>query len=210
MMRAKAKLEDELGLEDLRVNAPANNNCATFKMLADAGATDVEPGTGIMGSSLFHAEHEEMAEIPAQLYVTEVMHKWENQIYTLGAGAAYLETYGVLEEPHPCLAGTSFDEARNQRTTLRERGVIDYHIVCDDHPDIDVGDTAVYALHPQFFVTRAYVAAVSGISAGSPRVEGLFDCATNALDEDFRPIPYAEVNARVDDYLANRAGAVTA
>jgi predicted amino acid racemase len=210
MLRAKAKLEGELGLENLRVNAPANNNCATFKLLADAGATDVEPGTGIMGSSLFHAEHPEMAEIPAQVYVTEVMHRWEGQIYTLGAGAAYLETYGVLKEPHPCLAGKSLEEARNQRTTLRERGVIDYHMVCDDNPDIEIGDTAVYALHPQFFVTRAYVTAVSGISEGAPRVEGIFDCATNALDENFQQIPQAEINRRVDDFVASRRSAVTA
>ena len=93
MMRAKALLEDSLGVGPLRVNAPSFNNTLTFAMLAEHGATDVEPGTGLLGSSLAHAYHD-LPEMPAQVLVSEVMHHWEGEAYTLGAGLTYMETYG--------------------------------------------------------------------------------------------------------------------
>ena len=38
----------------------------------------------------------------------------------------------------------------------------------------EVGDTVVFGFRAQMFVTRAYVAAVSGISKGRPKVEGIY------------------------------------
>lgn len=105
MLRAKEKLETELGLKDLRVNAPAFNNCATFRMLAEHGATDVESGIGLLGSSLAHA-YQDLAEKPAQVYVTEVMHEWDGEAYTLGGGLTYIETLGGEQEyPICCIVG---------------------------------------------------------------------------------------------------------
>jgi predicted amino acid racemase len=209
MIEAKALLERELGLEDLRVNAPANNTTVTFGMLAEAGATDVEPGTGIMGGSLAHVTRD-MPELPAQVYVSEIMHEWDGEVYALGGGATYLETYGGrLTEPHQCLVGTTLDEAHDNRLELIERGVIDYHLVCSSDARAEPGDTAVFGLHPQYYVNRCYVAVASGISAGEPRVEGLFDCSGNALDENFAPVAPADVVARLDEYVTRRA-AVTA
>jgi predicted amino acid racemase len=194
MLRAKAKLENELGLKDLRVNAPAFNNCATFKMLAEHGVTDVEPGIGLLGSSLAHA-YEDLAEKPAQLYVSEVMHHWDGEAYTLGGGLTYIETSGVDHEYQiRCITGTSFDEAKDNFLPMIERGIIDYHGVCTD-PDgkAKVGDTAIYALRAQFFVNRCYVAIVTGISTGEPKVEALCDPLGTVLDADFNPRPVDEV-----------------
>jgi predicted amino acid racemase len=208
MMRAKELLERELGLEELRVNAPANNTVATFEMLARAGATDVEPGTGIMGASLAHAARD-LAEMPAQVFVSEVMHEWEGDVYTLGGGATYLETYGGrLSDPHECIVGSTFEDARENRLQLKDRGVIDYHLVCGAGR-ASVGDSAIYALHPQYYVNRGYVAVASGISRGEPRVEGLFDSACTALDADFRPIAPEVVMDRLNAFLAERVPAAT-
>jgi predicted amino acid racemase len=204
MLKAKEILERELGLSDLRVNAPAFNNCATFAMLAEHGATDVEPGIGLLGSSLAHA-YQDLAEKPAQVYVSEVMHHWDGEAYTLGGGLTYVETSGGPHEyPVRCVTGTSFDEAKDNFLTLVERGIIDYHGVLADGEKAHVGDTAIYALRAQFFVTRAYVAIVSGISTGEPRLEDLFDSAGNALDRDFAVIPAPQVVDKIERVIAER------
>jgi predicted amino acid racemase len=204
MLKAKELLESQLGLRDLRVNAPAFNNCATFQMLAEHGATDVEPGIGLTGSSLAHA-YQDLAEKPAQVYVSEVMHHWDGEAYTLGGGLTYVETSGGPHEyPVRCITGTSFDQAKDNFLTLVERGIIDYHGVLADGEKARVGDTAIYALRAQFFVTRAYVAIVSGISTGEPRLEDLFDSAGNALDRDFAVIPAQQVAEKIERVIAER------
>jgi predicted amino acid racemase len=199
MLRAKALLEKELGLQDLRVNAPAFNNCATFKMLAENGATDVEPGIGLLGSSLAHA-YEDLAEKPAQLYVSEVMHHWDGEAYTLGGGLTYIEGSGGPQNEYPirAITGRTFEEAKDNDLTLVERGIIDYHGVLAEGEKAKVGDTAIYALRAQFFVNRCYVAIVSGVSTGNPKLEGMFDSLGTALDADFNPLPVEQVIADIE------------
>lgn len=204
MLRAKERLELELGLEDLRVNAPANNSVATLRMLAEHGATDVEPGHALLGGSLLHA-HNELPEKPAQVYVSEVMHRWAGELYTAGSGMLYIEGYGgAHDRPERCLVGRTFEGACEQPTTMIYRGHVDYYAVCEDVPGARQGDTAIYALHPQYFVNRAYVAAVSGISRGEPRLEMIFDWATNGLDESLQPVPPTWVVERVERLIAER------
>jgi predicted amino acid racemase len=203
MLRARERLERELGLEGLRVNAPAFNNCATFPLLARHGATDVEPGTALLGASLAHAA-QDLPERPAHVYVSEVMHRWGGELYTTGGGMMYLETYGgAADDPVQCMIGRTLDEAREKRSTLLDVGMVNYYAVCADHPQARVGDSAVFALHPQFFVNRAYVAVVSGVARGSPRVEGLFDAACHALDARMLPIAPQAVR-RSAEALAER------
>lgn len=208
MLRAKEKLERELGLENLRVNAPAFNNCATFRMLAEHGATDVEPGIGLLGSSLAHA-YQDLAEKPAQVYVSEVMHHWDGEAYTLGGGLTYIEgSGGPHEYPIRCICGTTFKGAKDNFLTLLERGIIDYHGVLADGEKAKVGDTAIYALRAQFFVNRAYVAIVSGIASGEPKLEGLFDSAANALNGDFDVVPTQQVVENIEHVTTERYATV--
>jgi hypothetical protein len=51
-------------------------------------------------------------------------------------------------------------------------------------------------------MTRSYVAPVSAISSGEPRLHYLFDHADTALDEAYDPVAPAEVVADVDSLLA--------
>jgi len=208
MLRAKEMLEQELGLSELRINAPAFNNCATFAMLAEHGANDVEPGIGLLGSSLAHA-YQDLVEKPAQVYVSEVMHHWEGEAYTLGGGLTYVETSGGQHEyPIRCIAGTTFEEAKENFLTLVERGIIDYHGVCAEGHQAKVGDTALYMLRAQFFVNRCYVAVVTGISRGEPRLEAIFDSAANALGPDFAPLPAEHVKEDVERVVTEQYAAV--
>jgi predicted amino acid racemase len=197
MLRAKERLERELGLRDLRVNCAANCNSATFATLARYGATDVEPGAAITGSSLFHV-HQDLPERPAQVYVSEVSHFWEGDVYTYGGGLSFI--HSVEEWTPRCVVGATFDEAHDRYMSFRLKGVIDYFGVCTIEGKLPrIGDTVVYALPlPQIFVNRSYVAAVSGISKDQPKLEGLFDSACNELDENFEPIPAPVTRARVE------------
>lgn len=195
MVRAKERLERELGLQDLRMNCAANCNTVTFETLARYGATDVEPGSAMTGSTQFHL-YQDLPERPAQVYVSEVMHHWDAEVYTLGGGLTWL--FQPDEWKPRCVVGATFEEARDRVMTLRLKGVVDYFgagSIGGTQPRI--GDTVVYPLVlPQIFMNRAYVAAVSGISRGAPRLEGLFDSAANQLDADFCPIPAADTRAQ--------------
>ena len=202
MLRAKERLERELGLDGLRVNAPAFNNCVTFPLLADHGATEVEPGTALLGASLAHAA-QDLPERPAHVFVSEVMHRWDGELYTTGGGMMYLETYGgAADGPVTAMVGTSVAVAAEQRCTLLDMGMVNYYAVCTDHPRARVGDTALFALHPQFFVNRAYVAAVSGVGRRSPQLEGLFDASCNALDAEMLPVAPQDVRRDVAAVVA--------
>jgi predicted amino acid racemase/ketosteroid isomerase-like protein len=208
MLRAKERLERELGLESLRVNAAGNTNVATFETLARHGATDVEPGIGLLGSSLAHA-YGDLPEKPAQVYVSEVMHHWEDEAYLLLGGLAYYTGIGGGPHEYPIRAavGTTLEAARDNFVTLNGRGLPVGHAVAEPAANARVGDSAVFALRSQLYGNRAPVAIVSGIADGEPRVEALFDSACNALDERYEPLPTAVVRERVQECVTRRYGA---
>lgn len=191
MLRAKDALERELGLVDLRINCAGNTNVLNFETLARYGATDVEPGRALTGSAYFHALRE-MPERPAQVFVSEVGHRWDNDLYIFGGGFMYLETFRGELQPYRALIGRSLEEA-HASAELLYRSAADYYGTCSDDPRARPGDTVVMAMHSQAFLERGYVAGVSGISRGAPKLEGLFDSACHALDECFQPRPLREV-----------------
>jgi hypothetical protein len=51
-------------------------------------------------------------------------------------------------------------------------------------------------LHPHRRQTAGNL--LSGVSRGEPKLEGLFDSATNELDADFSPIPPAETRTKAE------------
>ena len=201
MLRGKELLEAAFGIDGLRVNCAANCNTRTFATLARHGATDMEPGGAIAGSTYF----EDLLELPAQVYVSEVMHEWDGRVHTLGGGLGFV--FSPSGSRPRCMVGRDYESARGRFMELTATGVIDYHGACTPPPGPapHVGDTAVYAFGgPQIYVTRCYVAAVTGIANGQARVAGLFDCAANELDGDLQPVPYAETQARIDALVADR------
>ncbi len=210
MLRAKQKLERGLGLDDLRVNCAGNCNAVTFGTLARYGATDVEPGSGLTGSSLYHL-YGDLPERPAQVYVTEVMHHWDGAAQMLGGGLTWL--FSPNEWTPRCLVGSTMEEAQCHAMTLKVKGVVDYFGGCtsEDGWMPEIGATAVFPLVlPQMFMNRCYVAAVSGISTSQPKLEGLFDSAANELDRNFEPIAPDATRIRIDRVARSYAHAASA
>jgi hypothetical protein len=60
-------------------------------------------------------------------------------------------------------------------------------------------------MYTQAHMTRAQIVPVSGISTGEPIVWGVFDHAATMVDDDFSPVPPAEVRARIDELVTHYA-----
>ena len=68
-----------------RSTRPGRPRLRCSAALADAGATQVEPGHGLTGTTPLHAV-EDLPELPAVVYVTEVSHLHGGEAYCFGGG----------------------------------------------------------------------------------------------------------------------------
>lgn len=160
------------GRGDIEINAPGTTSSVLLQGLAEAGATQCEPGNGIHGTTALHVM-EDLPELPAMLYLTEVSHLSGDKAYCFGGGF-YIDPifsdYAVkaIVSPEPTTDASALLEVE-----VPPPSAIDYYAMIDattarvPRP----GDTAVFGFRGQAFVTRAYVVGVSGISTGRPKVE---------------------------------------
>ena len=160
------------GRKDIEINAPGTTSAVMLQALADAGATQCEPGNGLHGTTALHVM-EDLPELPAVLYLTEVSHLAGGKAYCLGGGF-YIDPifpdYDVkaLVGAEPTVAATAL-----RSVEVPPPSAIDYYAMIDAAgPSAPrPGDTAVFGFRGQAFVTRAFVVGVSGISKGQPKVE---------------------------------------
>jgi predicted amino acid racemase len=172
--RAATRLR-EAGATTVRVNAPGTTSSAVFGLLAEHGATQVEPGHGLTGTTPLHLARE-LPERPAVCYVTEVSHLHAGRAYAFGGGLyidPVLGDYPVraLVADRPGLAG-----ARMVRASIPPPSTIDYYAQLEpgDGPPPRTGATVVLGFRAQAFVTRAYTVAIAGASAREPAVAGIW------------------------------------
>jgi predicted amino acid racemase len=163
------------GLARVEVNAPGTNSVTVLKALADAGATQVEPGHGLTGTAPLHAIRD-LPEQPAILYLSEVSHFHAGRAYFYGGGL-YIDPV-FPDYPLKALVGADpqIAFARRVPALIPLPSMIDYYGQLDmtDHQDVRIGDTVILAFRPQVFFTRASVTPVSGIATGAPTIEGLW------------------------------------
>lgn len=197
-LRAKRLLESELGLPELHINCAGNVNAITIQQLAGYGATEVEPGAALVGSGRFHCLMD-MPERPAQVYVSEITHHWRDNAYAIGGGFNFVWDMGGTLSPFRGLVGRSLEEACQQALEFRGSPWYDVHGLFHDPCRVArVGDTLLFTHLAQVIMERCYVAAVSGISRGEPRLEALFDNGLTMLDSDFRPLPLEAARQSVE------------
>jgi predicted amino acid racemase len=159
------------GFSDLEINAPGTTSLVTLQALAEAGATQVEPGNGLHGTTPLHAV-EDLPERPAVLYLTEVSHLHGGRAYCFGGGL-YIDPvfpdYGVK-----ALVGAAptTDAAALRPVEIPPPAAIDYYGMIDATGPASPrsGDTVVFGFRGQAFVTRAYAVGIAGVSTGNPRV----------------------------------------
>ena len=165
------------GRGDIEINAPGTTSVSILESLAADGATQVEPGHGLTGTTPLHAV-QDLIEEPAIAYVSEVSHLWNGSAYVFGGGL-YVDpvlgdsqTEALIVPP----TATSTSDAIKLRVDMPAPGAIDYYasIPLSQNHAVSVGDTVIFGFRPQVFVSRALTAAISGISTGHPHVEGIW------------------------------------
>ena len=164
----------QAGLTNIEINAPGTNSTTVLKTLAEAGATQVEPGHALTGTTPLHAVRD-LPEVPAVLHVSEVSHFYGGRAYFFGGGL-YIDP---IFPDYPVQAVVGRDRsalARRARALIPPPHMIDYYgqLDADDHPDIKVGDSVVLGFRPQVFFTRALAAPIAGAATGAPVVKGIW------------------------------------
>ena len=167
----------------IEINAPGTSSTVTFEALANAGATQVEPGHGLTGTTPLHA-FEDLPERPAVVYVSEISHHHGGEAYCFGGGL-YLDPVFpdyrvkaiVAREPTSAASALA-------AVNIPPPQAIDYYGMVDASGRVKprIGDTAVFGFRPQVFVTRAYVVGVSGLDSGRPSVGTIHDAHGRPID----------------------------
>ncbi|MDB4895340.1 MAG: putative alanine racemase [Firmicutes bacterium] len=171
VIQAARILREELGLPVSQVNTPSLSTCTTLPMLKAAGSTHAEPGHALTGTTPLHAVSDQ-PEVPAVLYLSEIAHTFGGRAYCYGGGR-----YPRGHLAH-ALVGT---ELRPVPVQSPDPEHIDYYFTLEDQA-ARVGEPVLMAFRFQAFVSRANLALVAGISAGSPRLAGLYDRGNQPLD----------------------------
>ncbi|MDR3485685.1 MAG: alanine racemase [Bradyrhizobium sp.] len=160
------------GRRDIEINAPGTTSSVMLAALAEAGATQVEPGNGLHGTTALHVV-EDLPERPAMLYLTEVSHLSGGKAYCFGGGF-YIDPIFPDYDVKAIVSDTPTTAAGALRSVeVPPPSMIDYYAMIDASGQSapKPGDTAIFGFRGQAFVTRAYVVGVSGISTGNPTVE---------------------------------------
>ena len=165
VLKAKELLEG-LGFSDLIVNTPSATCVDSIGKIAAAGGNCGEPGHGLTGTTPLHA-HQDQPEIPAVVYVSEVSHHFMGKAYCYGGGH-----YRRSHVKH-ALVGRTLADSRRLEVIPPSDESIDYHFGLSE--ECQAGETVVMAFRYQIFVTRSDVALVEGLSAGNPKIAGIYD-----------------------------------
>jgi predicted amino acid racemase len=163
------------GRSDIRVNAPGTTSSAVFGRLAEAGATQAEPGHGLTGTTPLHALRD-LPEEPAMLYLTEVSHHHAGEAYCFGGGLYVDPVFAPYDLKALVAGGPDPEQAFLADARIPPPEAIDYYGMLTPALDrkISAGDTVVFGFRAQAFVTRASVAGIRGAGTGTPEVAGIW------------------------------------
>jgi predicted amino acid racemase len=171
------------GRRDIEVNTPGTTSSVMLAALAAAGATQVEPGHGLTGTTPLHVI-EDLPERPAVVYLSEVSHLHGGEAFCFGGGLyidpvfpAYQVKAFVSRDPTSAASALA-------PVDIPAPSAIDYYGMIDASGPVKprVGDSVVFGFRPQAFVTRAYVVGVKGLSTGAPVVEAIHDAFGRPAD----------------------------
>ncbi|MDE0591508.1 alanine racemase [Halocynthiibacter sp. C4] len=160
-----------IGRKDIAINAPGTNSAVMLAALAEAGATQCEPGNALHGTTPLHAV-EDLPEAPAVLYLSEVSHHYGDKAYCFGGGL-YIDPVFPKYQVKALVGSTPTSNAKDLRNVeIPDYSAIDYYAMIDTEGDAapKPRDTVVFGFRGQAFVTRALVVGVRGISTGNPTV----------------------------------------
>jgi predicted amino acid racemase len=182
-LRQAAEALRRAGRTEVQINAPGTNASEGLRLLAEAGATQCEPGHGLTGTTPLHAL-QDLPELPAVAYVSEVAHRHQGRAYCFGGGL-YIDPI-FPDYPLQAIVARAPTAAAEAlfRVEIPPPSAIDYYGMIDapDPAKAAVGDTVVFGFRPQIFVTRAYTVGITGLHDGEPRLGAVFDAFGRIAD----------------------------
>jgi predicted amino acid racemase len=182
-LRRAAEALRQAGRTEVQINAPGTNASEGLHLLAEAGATQCEPGHGLTGTTPLHAL-EDLPELPAVAYVSEVAHRHQGRAYCFGGGL-YIDPIfpdyplRAIVAKAPTVAAEALFPVE-----IPPPSAIDYYGMIDapDPARAAVGDTVVFGFRPQIFVTRAFTVGIAGLHDGEPRLGAVHDAFGRIAD----------------------------
>lgn len=171
------------GRGSIEINAPGTTSTVTLQALADAGVTQCEPGNGLHGTTPLHAI-EDLPELPATLYLSEISHLHCGDAYCFGGGL-YIDPVFPDYQVRAIVSDTpTSDEAALADVEIPPPSAIDYYgmVSCDGPVSPKPGDSVVFGFRAQAFVTRCFVVGVSGVTSGEPKVESIENSFGQPMD----------------------------
>lgn len=165
-----------LDIEVLQVNGPSASSISTLPLLAQHGITHTEPGHAFTGTIPANQSGTQPEKI-AMVYLTEVSHQFSGNTYCFGGG------YYRRGNAHNALVFTADNQYHSASILPIDSSCIDYHIpLAGNYP---VGSAVVMCFRTQIFVTRSDVVLISGISQGTPRLEGIYNSQGQWIKESY-------------------------
>ncbi|EKF20215.1 alanine racemase [Nitratireductor pacificus] len=160
------------GRGDIEINAPGTTSSIVLDILAEAGATQCEPGNGLHGTTPLHAV-EDLPERPAMLYLTEVSHLHQERAYCFGGGLYIDPVFPDYDVKAIVAAEPTASAGALASVEIPSTSAIDYYGMIDTTGQVKpkTGDSVVFGFRGQAFVKRGFTVGVSGIARGEPRVE---------------------------------------
>jgi len=186
-LRCAEKLS-KMGIEIEQINAPGNGCTLTMETYSKGGATHVEPGHGITGTTPFALNYK-LPEVPSIIYISEVLHIYDDFAYVMG-GFGAIDVLGVSKDfKMQALVGDNKDNIFNNNFDFEgcaignKKVLMDYHgILKIKGKKVKVGDTAIFGFRPQTFATRcANTAIIKGCSTGDLKLLGVYDHCCHRL-----------------------------
>ena len=180
-----ASLLQKAGRADIAVNSPGTTSTQSLALLADAGATQVEPGHALTGTTPWHAVRD-LPELPAMLYLSEVSHEHGNRGYFYGGGLYSDPVLGQYPLHKKAIVGRRAEQAVTLEVEIPPATAIDYYgqLILDESSQVGPGDTVVLGHRIQAFVARAFVVPIGGVGTGAPSVHGIWTVdGVKAFDE---------------------------
>jgi predicted amino acid racemase len=187
IVAAASRLES-VGSTITQINAPGTTSAATLAPLAAAGATHVEPGNALHGTTPLHLFDPDAPELPAIVYLSEVSHLDGDDAYVFAAGYYVDRVLGDYQ----LRAIVGRDQSALERTLRVDTaadGAIHYYCIVRSarQAGVRVGDSVVFCFRPQTFVTRARTQAIGGLHSAALNVD-----IRPAYDQEARPVDGGE------------------
>ena len=169
--------------QTLEINAPGTTSTEVLSLLAESGATQVEPGHGLTGTTPLHAV-QDLPEEPAALYLSEVAHIHQGVPLCFGGGLYVDPVFGDYQVRAVVAHDPSEVSTDPVPVDMPDPAAIDYYarLHPGDRRAVAEGATVVFGFRVQAFVTRASVVGIAGVSEGRPRVAGI----TNGFGDEVR------------------------